>query len=342
MLSTLMILFLTTLGIIAAATAENIHSKPLVLAVVGTNRDILKLSSIANLFHKYYAPLLDFRIVYTGELPATQLLPELAEHGMPPMTDLRTGTGEPELFSSRVTGALLKSWRGVDAPPAAVIVVGGSASALGAAVASLHADIPLIHIDAGSRAMLNLATPSLTEFHRRSISLIASLSLVPTASAKVNLLRNGVNPDTIAVVGSTVVDITREMLANELDEKVEEMHAKLEARRLIPGSTKARRYALVYVGSYREGVQEIASAVKILSSVHSTIMFYCVFEFNSSNSEAANVISTLNRVENIVILEQLPHTLFVRLLQKSSLLLTDSGSAQESSAAFAVPCIAIG
>ncbi|NUR94086.1 MAG: UDP-N-acetylglucosamine 2-epimerase (non-hydrolyzing), partial [Kribbellaceae bacterium] len=97
--------------------------------------------------------------------------------------------------------------------PDAVIVQGDTTTSTAAALAAFYRRIPVVHVEAGLRSG-DITSPFPEEANRRLTSQITALHLAPTSGSQANLLREGVDPSTIAVTGNTVIDALLATAAN--------------------------------------------------------------------------------------------------------------------------------
>jgi UDP-N-acetylglucosamine 2-epimerase (non-hydrolysing) len=336
-------------GVLGVQTRD----RPLLVAVLGTRAEVIKFSPLVKLLKTYYEPLVELKVVSTGQLEEESLLPVLQEHGMGPYINLNiSGSGNGNgsgLFSTKATEALMATFKLFDSTPAAIIVQGDSDTAFAGAMAAMYGHIPLVHIEAGVRTWEVGVLPCPEEFNRRAISLIAALSLAPTSRAKENLIRDGIDPSRVVVTGNTITDAVIQTASEDMTVIDKDIFATLDRHIAIEGNSgEKKKYVLVYVrqrsADFGPSFEEIIAAIKILSIENNQldaarrVVFYCLFEFADSVYRSA-AFNALAGIENVVLLVPLPHAPFVRLLRDSVLLLTNSETVQEEAASLAVYCI---
>jgi UDP-N-acetylglucosamine 2-epimerase len=213
--------------------------------------------------------------------------------------------------------------------PDRVLVHGDTTTTLAAALASYYRKIPVAHVEAGLRSHDPLQ-PWPEEINRRLADSIADLLFAPTARAKANLVAENVDPRRVFVTGNTIVDALRVTVA------------EIESRRDLRDSLD-RRFAfldpslplIVVTGHRRENfgppLQSVCEAIARLAREHPVQIVYAMHR--NPNVEDA-VRALLGDVPNVHVIEPLAYLPFVYLMQRSHLILTDSGGIQEEG-----PCL---
>jgi UDP-N-acetylglucosamine 2-epimerase (non-hydrolysing) len=214
--------------------------------------------------------------------------------------------------------------------PTRIIVQGDTTTAMAGSLASYYRKVPLAHVEAGLRSH-NIMSPWPEEVNRKIISSVADMHFAPTKRAAESLMLEGVPEDSIHVTGNTVVDallFVREYLAT----KPAPVHhwKNLDDNKNIILATCHRRE------NFGQGIVDVANAfnriaarpdVKILLPVH-------------PNPNVADIFhDRLKRNSNIILLKPLSYVEFVELLNRSKLVLTDSGGIQEEAPTFGKPVL---
>lgn len=320
-------LFVLCLAVCYASADSQPPKKPLVLVAVGTRADVLKLSSTINWLRTYYTDLLDLQVLFSGQ-DSTETL--LAEINVQPDYDLKLGeyaSNDANIFLPKVMEAVIGVLR--DSRPSAVVIRGDTTTAIAAAMAAFYCKMPLIHIDAGVRSW-DMSSPHPEEFNRRAISLIATLSLVPTEYSKLNLLKDGMYPDTIVVTGSTSVDSVAEAIKPLNDEDAARLSDVVSVLSIGDSSFRKKKYVVVSIKSSSDSlIEEVARAVDKLCQRFTEFTFFVIWNKGATADDTQR--------ENVVILSPMRHAPFLRLLQNSTIVITDSASVQLEASVFAVP-----
>lgn len=215
--------------------------------------------------------------------------------------------------------------------PHLVLVQGDTTTTLCGALASFYERIPVGHVEAGLRTG-NRGAPFPEEINRQLVTRLADLHFAPTAASRANLLEERVNPAQVFVVGNTVVDALL-LARTEVSKRTARGESPL--RTLDPGlraalSAPERRLVLI-TGHRREsfgqGFENICLAIAQLAGLFPSIEFVFPVHMNPHVGEPARRI--LGRQPNVYLLEPLPYLTFVALMDRATLVLTDSGGIQE-------------
>jgi UDP-N-acetylglucosamine 2-epimerase (non-hydrolysing) len=214
--------------------------------------------------------------------------------------------------------------------PHAVVVQGDTTSTFVGALSAFYHQVPVVHLEAGLRTD-NPFSPFPEEINRRMTGQLASLHLAATAQARDNLLRDGVASDAISVTGNTVIDALR--LAVERnepygDQQLEELDKSGRPLVLI---TAHRRE------SWGEGMAAIGRAISRLAAMHPNVQF--VFPIHRNPLVRNAIVPEVESHSNVTIIEPLEYGSFARLLNRSTLVLTDSGGVQEEAPSLGKPVL---
>jgi len=223
-----------------------------------------------------------------------------------------------------------------EAQPDLVLVQGDTNTVLCAALASFYRHIPVGHIEAGLRTG-NFQSPWPEEANRVLTSRLASYHFAHTPAARSNLLREGVPDAAITVTGNTVVDAL--LLARQW------VRAQPPA---IPGLPDAAfsdmREPLVLITGHRresfgEGFRNICAAIAELAAGFPRTSFVYPVHLNPNVQAPVQAILGALRCPNIFLLEPLAYLPFVALMERATVILTDSGGIQEEASALGKPVL---
>ena len=212
--------------------------------------------------------------------------------------------------------------------PDVVLVHGDTTTSFAAALAAFYAGLPIAHVEAGLRTG-DLASPWPEEANRQLTARLAALHFAPTTRARDNLLAEGVADGRVRVTGNTVVDAL--MLARD---RVGEAD-----RARLPVLDPNRRLILV-TGHRREnhggGLQRTCRALARLASRGDVQIVYPVHP----NPIVREVVeATLGRRDDVTLVPPLDYLAFVALLDRATLVVTDSGGVQEEAPSLGVPVL---
>jgi UDP-N-acetylglucosamine 2-epimerase (non-hydrolysing) len=217
--------------------------------------------------------------------------------------------------------------------PDRVVVQGDTATAMTAAIAAYYRKIPVAHVEAGLRSG-DIHHPWPEEVNRKVIGAIAALHFAPTATAAEALRRENVAAGTIHVTGNTVIDalhwITGQVAGHpELARGLAELERRFAGKRIIGVTTHRRE-------NFGDGMEAIAEAIRRLAARSDLAVIFPVH----LNPNVRSVMGErLAGLDNVALVEPLDYPHFARLLDISTLMLTDSGGVQEEAPALGKPVL---
>lgn len=247
-----------------------------------------------------------------------------------------------------ITSRVLLSMRDVlrQARPELVLVHGDTTTSTAAALAAFYQQIPVGHIEAGLRTG-NIYSPWPEEMNRQITGRIASYHFAPTETSRSNLLKENVHPSNIYVTGNTVIDALH-LVVNEL--KCDKQLADRERQTLIGCGYDVSRLnegkKLVLITGHRrenfgDGFHNICKAIKMLVLQHPDVDFVYPMHLNPNVRNPIRQVfgENLNDFQNLFFIEPLEYLSFVYLMEKSFLVLTDSGGVQEEAPSLGKPVL---
>ena len=214
-----------------------------------------------------------------------------------------------------------------------VVVQGDTATAMAGALAAYYRKIPVAHVEAGLRSG-NIHHPWPEEVNRKIVGAFAALHLAPTETAAAALRRENVDPAAIHVTGNTVIDALHWVTAKiarepALAEGLAELEQRFAGKRII-GMTTHRRE------NFGEGMAAIAGAVRRLAERDDVAV---IFPVHLNPNVRAVMNDALAGLDNVALIEPLDYPHFARLLDISTLMLSDSGGVQEEAPALGKPVL---
>jgi UDP-N-acetylglucosamine 2-epimerase len=221
-----------------------------------------------------------------------------------------------------------------DFKPALVIVQGDTTTALAASLSAFYRKIAVGHVEAGLRSG-NLFSPWPEEFNRRVASLATRFHFAPTAQARSNLLAEGVPEAHIYVTGNPVIDALQWVLG-----RIEASPEKVNSFNKMFGYLDDKSRLLLVTGHRREsfgdGLLNICRAIKRLAARDDVQVIYPVHP----NPNVRDVVSSeLSGMDRVFLIEPLNYEPFVYLMQRATVLLTDSGGIQEEGPSLGKPVL---
>jgi len=222
-----------------------------------------------------------------------------------------------------------------DYRPDVVLVHGDTSTTLAASLAAYYQKIPVGHVEAGLRTG-NIYSPWPEEVNRKLTTGIAQYHFAPTESSKTNLLNEGINENSIKVTGNTVVDAlfwVREKLYKS-ESILKDLNAEfdyLDLKKKLILVTGHRRE------SFGSGFERICESLRQISNMHSQAQIVYPVHLNPNVHEPVNRL--LNGLDNIFLIEPQQYLPFCYLMDRASIILTDSGGIQEEAPSLGKPVL---
>jgi UDP-N-acetylglucosamine 2-epimerase (non-hydrolysing) len=261
--------------------------------------------------------------------PVLRLFGVVPEHNLDVMTHNQTLNG----LVARVIQSLdpvLAAYA-----PDRVLVHGDTSSALAATIAAFHHRIPVAHVEAGLRTH-DLTQPWPEEMNRRSIDGMADLLLAPTPVARANMVMEGLSDRRIVVTGNTVIDALLMARSRMHEEKA---FADGFAKRFSFLSETVRPFLLV-TGHRRENFGEgFESICRALSRLAARGDFEIVYPLHLNPNVKEPVMRLLGDKRRVHLIEPLDYPDFVEMMDRSHVILTDSGGVQEEAPSLGKPVL---
>ena len=230
--------------------------------------------------------------------------------------------------------------------PDILFVHGDTTTSTAAALAAFYHQIPVAHVEAGLRTG-NIYSPWPEEMNRLITGRIATYNLSPTKLSRENLLRENVCDSKIVVTGNTVIDalhwVTNKInndkalnvnLAKELVTKGYDVSRLASGRRLILITGHRRE-------NFGEGFHNICNALKTLSEKYPDVDFVYPMHLNPNVRRPIHEAfgEDLSNLGNMFFIEPLEYLMFIFLMEKSDIVLTDSGGIQEEAPGLGKPVL---
>lgn len=217
--------------------------------------------------------------------------------------------------------------------PDYIIVHGDTTTSFASALASFYAGIKIIHVEAGLRTF-NKKSPFPEEINRTLTGSLADLHFAPTETAKNNLISEG-KKDNVYVTGNTVIDALYDALKliDEHSFEIKNLKSKIDESKKIILFTGHRRE------NFGDGFENIFESIKNLTLSRNDIqLIYPVHPNPNVKSVAQNYFKDN---KNVLLIEPLDYSTFIWLLNKSYLVITDSGGIQEEAPSLGKPVLVI-
>ena len=222
-----------------------------------------------------------------------------------------------------------------DFKPDVVLVHGDTATTFAAALAAYYQQIKVGHVEAGLRTG-NIYSPWPEEANRKLTSAITNYHFAPTAGSKQNLLNEGVSEDDIIVTGNTVIDalywVREKLRQNEsLSESLALKFDYLDPNKKLILVTGHRRE------SFGGGFERICEALRKIAEEHQNVQILYPVHLNPNVQEPVNRL--LKNLPNIFLIDPQTYLPFCYLMDRSTIILTDSGGIQEEAPSLGKPVL---
>lgn len=313
-----------------------------VMLVFGTRPEAIKMAPLVKAFQAEPENFETF-VCVTGQ--HRQMLDQVLNlFEITPDFDLNIMKAGQDLYD--VTARVLTGMRDVfeKVTPDVVLVHGDTTTSTAAALAAFYRQIPVGHVEAGLRTH-NIYSPFPEEMNRQITGRIAAYNFAPTPLSKTNLLTENVAENSIFVTGNTVIDalhwVTKKLQSSEsMQTELTGFlkNAGYDVNRLVNGKK------LVLITGHRrenfgDGFISMCSAIKTLNEKYPDVDFVYPMHLNPNVRKPIAEVFGATPPENMFFIEPLDYLPFVFLMEKSDIVLTDSGGIQEEAPGLGKPVL---
>ncbi|HIR62926.1 MAG TPA: UDP-N-acetylglucosamine 2-epimerase (non-hydrolyzing) [Candidatus Coprenecus avistercoris] len=315
-----------------------------VMLTFGTRPEAIKMAPLVREFRKYPEKF-KTTVCVTGQ--HRQMLDQVLDiFGIIPDYDLNIMRSGQDLYD--VTARVLTGMRDIltGNAPDMILVHGDTTTSTAAALAAFYRQIPVGHIEAGLRTH-NIYSPWPEEMNRQLTGRIASWHFSPTPLSRENLLRENIPGERILVTGNTVIDALY-MVVERINTD-HNLRKSLEKGLLLAGYDTSRleggRRLVLITGHRREnfgtGFINICEAIKELTHRFPEVDFVYPMHLNPNVRQPIHKVfgDSLQGLGNMFFIEPLEYLSFVLLMERSCLVLTDSGGIQEEAPGLGKPVL---
>ena len=324
--------------------------KKTILLVFGTRPEAIKM---APLVKKLQAQPEKFKTVVAVTGQHRQMLDQVLRiFDIVPDYDLNIMQANQDLYD--ITSRVLLGMRDVlhEVQPDVVLVHGDTTTSTAAALAAFYQQIPVGHVEAGLRTN-NIYSPWPEEMNRQITGRIATYHFAPTPLAKSNLVRENVAEKHILVTGNTVIDalyMVVDKIKNDTALQIQLREALKDAGYDTTRLDGSRRLVLI-TGHRREnfgdGFISICTAIRDLAAKYPEVDFVYPMHLNPNVRKPIQQVfgdihpihHTPSIIHNLFLIDPLEYLSFVYLMERSTLVLTDSGGIQEEAPGLGKPVL---
>ena len=315
-----------------------------VMLVFGTRPEAIKMAPLVKEFQKHPET---FKTVVCVTGQHRQMLDQVLQlFEITPDYDLNIMKQGQDLYD--VTARVLTGMRDVlkEAQPDVVLVHGDTTTSTAAALAAFYQQIPVGHVEAGLRTH-NIYSPWPEEMNRQITGRIATYNFAPTPLSKANLLREAVAEESITVTGNTVIDALYWVVNKIKEDKAlnDELKGLLAQAGYDVTRLDGGKKLVLITGHRREnfgdGFINMCTAIKDLTLKYPDVDFVYPMHLNPNVRKPIHEVfgEDLNGLGNMFFIEPLEYLSFVYLMEKSNIVLTDSGGIQEEAPGLGKPVL---
>ena len=315
-----------------------------IMLVFGTRPEAIKMAPLVKEFQKYPDKFQTI-VCVTGQ--HREMLDQVLHiFEIRPDYDLNIMKQGQDLYD--VTARVLIGMRDVlkEAQPDVVLVHGDTTTSTAAALAAFYQQIPVGHVEAGLRTH-NIYSPWPEEMNRQITGRIATYHFSPTLLSRKNLLAEGVKEEQITVTGNTVIDALYMVVDKIKQDKALDTELEIVLRQAgyeVNRLAKGKKLVLI-TGHRREnfgdGFISMCRAIQALTQKYPDVDFVYPMHLNPNVRKPIHQVfgEDLANLGNMFFIEPLEYLSFVYLMEKSFLVLTDSGGIQEEAPGLGKPVL---
>jgi UDP-N-acetylglucosamine 2-epimerase (non-hydrolysing) len=305
------------------------------MSVFGTRPEAIKMASVVKELEKH-PDAITSKVCVTAQ--HRQMLDQVLDlFEIRPDYDLDIMKPGQDLFD--VTCSVLQGIKTVfeQERPDIVLVHGDTTTTMAASLAAYYCRLPLGHVEAGLRTG-NKHSPFPEEINRRIAGVLTDIHFAPTVWARDNLLAEGVFPDAVHVTGNTVIDslltvVNKVRHDNVISSKMAQTFSFLDQKKRIILVTGHRRE------NFGEGFEQICRALAEIAASRPDVEILYPVHLNPNVREPVQRLLGMGQLANIHLIEPVDYLPFVWLMDRSYLIITDSGGVQEEAPSLGKPVL---
>ena len=304
--------------------------KKKILLIFGTRPESIKMAPLVKEFLKH-TDAFDTKVCVTAQ--HREMLDQVLDFfEIIPDYDLNLMKPGQNLYG--LTATILESLKPIleEFTPDYVFVHGDTTTTMAGSIASFYSGAKVCHVEAGLRTN-NKLSPFPEEINRQITARICDYHFAPTETSKSNLLKENISKDSILVTGNTVIDALLKSV-----EKVNENPSKLIQNLSIQIGAKE---VILVTGHRREnhggGFEKICNALKRIALDNTDRLVIYPVHLNPKVQEPVNRI--LSGVKNVILIDPLAYQDFIWLMNRSKIIITDSGGVQEEAPSLGKPVL---
>ena len=304
--------------------------KKKILLIFGTRPEAIKMAPLAEEFQKY-SEVFDTKVCVTAQ--HREMLDQVLDFfQIKPDYDLDLMRPGQNLYG--LTATIIESLKPIleEFTPDYVFVHGDTTTTMAGSIASFYSGAKVCHVEAGLRTN-NKLSPFPEEINRQIAGRISDYHFAPTVTSKMNLLSENIPDESILVTGNTVIDALIDSV-----KKVNKNPSKL-----IQNLSKqiGNQEVILVTGHRREnhgpGFERICKALKRIAEDNPSRLIIYPVHLNPKVQEPVNRI--LSGISSILLIDPLAYQDFIWLMNRSKIIITDSGGVQEEAPSLGKPVL---
>ena len=301
-----------------------------ILLIFGTRPEAIKMAPLVKEFQKY-SENFNTRVCVTAQ--HREMLDQVLEFfEIIPYYDLNLMKPGQNLYG--LTATIIESLKPIleDFSPDYVFVHGDTTTTMAASISSFYSGAKVCHVEAGLRTN-NKLSPYPEEINRQVTARICDYHFAPTETSKNNLIKENISVNSILVTGNTVIDA----LLRSVD-KVN----KNPSQFIIDLSNQIGNKEIVLVTGHRRenhgaGFKRICKALKTIALDNLNRLIIYPVHLNPKVQEPVKKI--LSKINNVILIDPLSYEDFIWLMNRSKIIITDSGGVQEEAPSLGKPVL---
>lgn len=304
-----------------------------ILVIFGTRPEAIKMSPVINSLRD------TFEVTVCITAQHREMLDQVLNlFSIEPDYDLEIMKENQTLFD--VTSEVLQGLKRIiyKEKPDLILVHGDTTTTMAASLAGFYEKVMVGHVEAGLRTNKKYS-PFPEEMNRQLVSKIADLHFAPTVSSKLNLVKEGIDEKNIYITGNTVIDAMFSVLDQARHLKIND--ERISFLKSLDSHNNEMNKMILITGHRREnfgnGFKNICNAIESLALDFKEVRFIYPVHLNPNVSSI--VRERLDGIGNISLIEPLDYLSFVKLLDLSYIVLTDSGGIQEEAPSLGKPVV---
>mgnify|MGYP001183932231 CR=1 FL=1 len=303
-----------------------------IFLVIGTRPEAIKLAPLIKAFKKY-SKIFDTKVCITAQ--HRELLDQvLSFFKISPDYDLNLMKPNQNLYE--ITANILLKMKPIlkKNNPQYIFVHGDTTTTLAASLASFYNESKICHIEAGLRTY-NKKSPFPEEMNRQITTRLADYHFAPTEESKNNLINENINKENIIITGNTVIDAliaSIKKVKNNPSSNIKNLSKDLKDREVVLVTFHRRE-------NYGDGFIRICEALKEIALKNPNRIIVFPVHLNPKVQKPVN--NFLSDIKNIILLDPLNYEDFIWMMNRSKLIITDSGGIQEEAPSLGKPVLVL-